>query len=262
MDLSYGSDKYTFGSDGKINEFLLSDYSIHLIPIDYKKNSALAHPLCSLNCDDEMDRLSTYVPFTLATVSQLMLDTGLPFANATRLAAKLPALHAYAKAKYAPFIVSPSCQVESFIDFDELLSVYDVPLQVVESFIDFDELLSVYDTPLLPHSFNAFMLNNDSNDVAISLSSFDNSPPMSPLSESIVPPLTVSSLFYLDFCPLVAVFTKLFSDEIKPFSIGFFFEFSKFECHCKWKIYRFSLPPVVIFISWIFLTCSLSFGLI
>ncbi|PKY56062.1 hypothetical protein RhiirA4_476056, partial [Rhizophagus irregularis] len=85
-----------------------------------------------------------------------MSDTRLSFATATRLAAKLPALYANARAKYPPR------QVESFIDFDELLLIYDAPLRHVESFIDFDELPSVYDVPLLLRSFNTFTLIDDS----------------------------------------------------------------------------------------------------
>jgi hypothetical protein len=42
-------------------------------------------------------------------------------------------------------------------------------------------------------------------------------------------------------------------------SFTFFVNTSKFECRRKWKIYSSALPPVVIFISWIFLTCSLWF---
>ncbi|CAB4446621.1 unnamed protein product [Rhizophagus irregularis] len=141
------------------------------------------------------------------------------------------------------FSATPLRQAESFIDFDELLSVYDIPLQVVKSFIDFDELLSVYDVPLLPYSIDNSTMIVDSDDRPYDfdddshffLSSFNDSSFLNSLSESTV------------------------SLPIQPLSISSFSEFSKFERRRKWKIYCSSLPPVVIFISWIFLTCSLWF---
>ncbi|CAB5375647.1 unnamed protein product [Rhizophagus irregularis] len=69
---------YTFGSDSEMDEFLFSDYSVQLTPIDYKYNT-------------------TYI-------AQLISDIGLPISAATHLVAKLPALHAATKAMYAsPF---------------------------------------------------------------------------------------------------------------------------------------------------------------
>jgi hypothetical protein len=231
-----------------MDEYLLPDYPLQPSPIDCNNIFSIsAYPFQSFNYDND-DGLSAYVPSESISVSQLMSDTGLPLDAATRLVAKLSGLYAYVKAKYAFPPVAPLRQVESFIDFDELLSVYDVPP--------------------IPCSFDAFTLNDDSDDEPYDsdddsqffFSSFDDSSLISPLSESAFPPPTVFPLFCLDSCSLVAISTRLFSDEIsdyKPFSIGSFFDFSKFEHRHKWKIYRSFLPPVVIFISWIFLTCSL-----
>ncbi|UZO01140.1 uncharacterized protein OCT59_012244 [Rhizophagus irregularis] len=199
--------------------YAVPDYLIQLTPIDYENNATSI--LSALKVSDALN--STYC-----------------LAKFTRLIAKLPALHAAAKAKYTLPIVTPPRQVDSFIDFDELLSVYDIPLLLC--------------------TFNASMLNDDSddesydsdNDSFFSFSSFDNSSFISPLSESIVFLLIAFPLFCFDIDPLVAVSTIMFSNDIskyKPFSISSFFDFSKFECCHKWKIYHFSLLPVMIFIS-------------
>ncbi|CAG8761383.1 uncharacterized protein OCT59_027764 [Rhizophagus irregularis] len=100
-----GPDPYTFDSDGEMDEFLLPDYPIQLIPIDYKNNATQCHSSRPLNYDDDDSDLSTYVPSTSISVAQLMSDTGLSIATATRLVAKLPALHAAAKAIFALPIV-------------------------------------------------------------------------------------------------------------------------------------------------------------
>ncbi|PKC63117.1 hypothetical protein RhiirA1_464203 [Rhizophagus irregularis] len=139
---------YTFGSDGEMDKFLLPDYPIQLIPIDYKNNATQCHSSRPLNYDDDDSDLSIYVPSTSISVAQLMSDTGLSIATATRLVAKLPALHAAAKAIFALPIVTPSRQINSFIDFDKLLSVYDVPF--------------------LPCTFDASTLNDDSEPMASS----------------------------------------------------------------------------------------------
>ncbi|CAB4417337.1 unnamed protein product [Rhizophagus irregularis] len=241
-----GPDWYTYGSDGEIDDSLLPDYPADLSSTIENVSSSWVTPP---HCEDD-DGLSFYVPSESASVFQLMSDTSSSHVYAARLAAKLPALYAHAKAKYAIPIVTPPQQVESFIDYDELLSVYDVPL--------------------LPRSFDAFTLNDDSDDEPydsddgsqFSLLSFDDSSPLSPLSDPIIPLQIAFPLFCFDPCPLVVVSSTLFSDSIsdnKPFSIGPYFDFSKFERHRKWKIYCSSLTPVVIFISWIFLTCSLWF---
>ncbi|CAB4477035.1 hypothetical protein RhiirA1_541078 [Rhizophagus irregularis] len=220
--------------------YAVPDYLIQLTPIDYENNATRFHFSCTFKYDDNDDDLSAYVPPASISITQLMSDTGLSIAAATRLVAKLPALHAAAKAKYTLPIVTPPRQVDSFIDFDELLSVYDIPLLLC--------------------TFNASMLNDDSddesydsdNDSFFSFSSFDNSSFISPLSESIVFLLIAFPLFCFDIDPLVAVSTIMFSNDIskyKPFSISSFFDFSKFECCHKWKIYHFSLLPVMIFIS-------------
>lgn len=38
MDLSYGPDEYTFGSNGEIDEFFLSDYPIQALPFGSNKS--------------------------------------------------------------------------------------------------------------------------------------------------------------------------------------------------------------------------------
>ncbi|CAB4479331.1 unnamed protein product [Rhizophagus irregularis] len=157
-----------------MDKFLLPDYPIQLIPIDYKNNATQCHSSRPLNYDDDDSDLSIYVPSTSISVAQLMSDTGLSIATATRLVAKLPALHAAAKAIFALPIVTPSRQINSFIDFDKLLSVYDVPF--------------------LPCTFDASTLNDDSeyepynsdDDLLFSFSSFDDFSFMSPLSKSII----------------------------------------------------------------------------
>ncbi|CAB4438670.1 unnamed protein product [Rhizophagus irregularis] len=132
---STGPNRYTYGSDGEIDECLLPDYPVQPFPtICNNISSNSAHSLQSFAYDDE-DGLSTYVPSELIGVSQLMSDTGLPFAAATRLVNKLPGLYAHAKAMYASPPDVTLRQVDSFIDFDDLLCVYDAPLQQVESFI-------------------------------------------------------------------------------------------------------------------------------
>ncbi|CAB4441201.1 unnamed protein product [Rhizophagus irregularis] len=241
-----GPDQYTYGSDGEINDFLLPD-----CPPDLSSTvNNVSSPWVTPPHFEDDDGLSFYVPSESASVSQLMSDTGSSYAHAAPFAARLPALYAHAKAKYATPIVTPPQQVESFIDFDELLSVYDIPL--------------------LPRSFDTFTLIDDSDDEPydsdddsqFSLSSFDDSSPLGPLSNPIVPLQIAFPLFCFDPCPLVVVSSTLFSDSFsdnKPFSIGPYFNFSKFERRRKWKIYCSSLTPVVIFISWIFLTCSLWF---
>ncbi|CAB4411896.1 unnamed protein product [Rhizophagus irregularis] len=252
---------FTYGSDSEIDEFLFSGYPFQSSPIDYNRTFTQAHPPHLFNYDEVDDGLLAYVPSESASVSQLMSDARLPLANATRLvAAKLPALYTHARARYASPIITLPQQVESFIDFNELLMVYNAPLQCVESFIDFDELLSVYDVSLLPRNFDVFTLIDNSDDelydfdddLQFSFSSFDDSPFLCPLSDPIVPLQIVFPLFCFNLCPLMAVSTILFSDknsDYNSFSIGPFFDSSKFERHRKWKIYRSSLSPVMIFVS-------------
>ncbi|PKY29417.1 hypothetical protein RhiirB3_446036 [Rhizophagus irregularis] len=226
-----GPNLYTFGSDGEMDKFLLPDYSVQLTPIDYKYNATQYHSSHSLNYDDNDADLFTYISAASISIAQLISDTELPVAAATRLVAKLSALHATAKAMYASPIVTPSGQVDSFIDFDEFLSVYDIPF--------------------LPCTFDTSMLNDDSDnnpynsddDSLFSFSFFDDFSFMSSLSESIVSLLIAFPLFCFDLGPLVVVSTIMFSDDIskyKPFSIGSFFDFSKFECHLSLKNYGWS----------------------
>lgn len=128
------------------------------------------------------------------------------------------------KKRFTPFSVAPFRQAESFIDFNEFLSVYDISL--------------------LPRTFDTFTLNDNSddepynsdNDSQFSFSSFDDPSLLSSLSESTPPLPVVFSLFYLNPRPLVKISTVLFPDkfsDFNPFSISLFLNFSKFEHHRK-----------------------------
>ncbi|PKK56692.1 hypothetical protein RhiirC2_799501, partial [Rhizophagus irregularis] len=211
-----------------------------LDPVFQSYNATQYHSSRLLNYNDDDGDLSTYVPSASISIAQLMSNIRLPVVAATRLVAKLPALHVATKAMYALLIVIPSRQVDSFIDFDELLSVYNVPL-----------LLRTFNISMLNDDFDDESYDSD-DDSLFFFSSFDDFSFMSPLSEPIISlPITFSH-FCFDLDPLVAISTIMFSDDIpeyKPFSISSFFDFSKFERHHKWKIYCSSLLPVVIFIS-------------
>ncbi|CAB4376930.1 unnamed protein product [Rhizophagus irregularis] len=113
---------------GEINENLLLgflSYSICAPPTASNKSiSDIPSPSLVKLVDKDF---SCYTPLDFNEVSNLMSDLGLSSLEATRKAAKFAAVQVFAKNQFAsPSSVTPLRQVESFIDFDELFSVYDV----------------------------------------------------------------------------------------------------------------------------------------
>ncbi|PKY58966.1 hypothetical protein RhiirA4_481326 [Rhizophagus irregularis] len=219
---AFTPDNHQDGSpDMAAMESLLSDHYSQALPnISYEFPTDLPPQRRFENDDDEADFFSTYVPTSSATESPH--DAA---CTANRLAIMLAELKTWSTSSSA----TTFRQAESFIDFDELLSVYNVPFLPCST----DNSIMIVDSDDRPYDFD--------DDSHFFLSSFDNSSLLSLLSESTV------------------------SLPIQPLSIDSFFEFSKFERRRKWKIYRSSLPPVSssktnkLTITWKF---GRSFGLV